>query len=143
MNGLKARFGSRILRKVAGAMVTAVVIASSQGAFAGQVATQFYHGKWSCTLDGRSTKMTWKVVSDTQSTCSQEKCSVSHGAKSAGSFYDRNGPWVTLTLLSASTQSITFRHADGNKWYLARSGTKKMSGHSTWQGNQYPLSCSR
>jgi hypothetical protein len=128
---------------MAGAALFAAVVLSSNSGFAGQVASQFYHGTWNCTLDGRSSKMTWKVVGDTQTTCSGGLCSVTHGVKEVGSFRDSTGPWVPLTLLGTSTQSITFRHADGNKWYLARSGTRRMDGHSNWQGNQYPLSCSR
>ena len=139
----KMKLDDRVWTKVAGAALTAMVVLSSQSAFASQAVSKFYHGTWNCKLDGRNSQMTWKVVNDTRTTCNGGRCSVTHGVKEVGSFRDSTGPWVTLTPLGVSHQSITFRHADGNKWYLANTGTRRMSGHSTWMGNQYPLSCWR
>ena len=130
----------RLNLKMLTALLIGVVVAGP--ANASQIASQFYHGTWNCMLDGRPTTIVWRVVDDTRTTCNGDTCSVTHGVKTVGSFLDR-GTWVSLTMLGASSQSITFRHPDGNNWYLYNAGTRRMNGHSVWQGNQYPLSCSR
>lgn len=144
MSALQRKLDNRVWTRMAGAALSAVVLLSSQSAFASQSRGMFYHGTWNCKLDGRNSQMVWKVANDTRTTCnSKGVCSVTHGVKDVGSFRDSTGPWVSLTPLGVSHQSITFRHADGNKWYLANTGTRKMSGHSTWMGKQYSLTCQR
>ena len=143
MSSANLKIDPRAWRTLAGAALAAMALLSSHTAFASQGVSQVYHGNWNCNLHGRSAKMAWKIVDDTRTECSGGRCSVSHGVKEVGSFKDGSGPWVSLTALGTSTQSITFRHADGNKWYLARTSARQLNGHSTWQGNQYPLSCWR
>jgi hypothetical protein len=63
------------------------------------------------------------------------------GAELRGRFWDRNGPWATLTRIGSTTSTLSFRHADGNRWFLRLSDRRTAHGYSTWQGNRYAFDC--
>jgi len=104
----------------------------------------WYLGKWSCQLDGRPTRMEWKIVSVDYGQDNGDGTATSvAGAELRGRLWDRNGPWATLTRIGGSTSTLSFRHADGNRWFLRRGGGNTASGYSTWQGTRYPFDCRR
>lgn len=131
--------------------ITTLFTLSSLGApaAASQAAGRWFDGHWRCTLDGRATKMRWLVKTDRQvSDCrfdanSRERvCTSASGIKTVGEFWDRNGPWAKLSLQRSDARSLTFRHADGNVWFLQLKGSGA-EGWSTWNQKRYPLRCSR
>ncbi len=123
-----------VLRLVACA---ALLSAFTTGAEAGTAPGGWYTGKWSCQLDGRPTRMEWRIVNVDYG---GPGTSVA-GAELRGRLWDRNGPWATLTRTGSTASTLTFRHADGNRWFLRRGGGNTASGYSTWQGNRYPFDC--
>ncbi len=128
--------------------VVSLVLASAIGGAApvsaGQVASGWWDGNWSCNIDGRPARMRWKVVNDTQTVCGPDYCTSSYGAAWRGRFSDHGAAWVPLTdPQRSSSGGLYFRHADGNRWFLKKPVNSKTSGWTTWMGNRYPLSCWR
>jgi hypothetical protein len=119
-----------------------VGMGSAQGE-ASQVITQWYFGRWSCTIDGRPATMVWKVVDDPQQTCSDGVCTQTSGVKVVGWFKERTGPWVPLALAGASDRGLRMRYNHVDPWVLNRQSPSTASGHTTWQGHRYPLECSK
>jgi Family of unknown function (DUF6006) len=112
---------------------------------ASQVLSQWYFGKWNCTIDGRPAKMQWLVVDDPQTTCSGDVCSSSSGVKVVGRFSDNGSAWVPLSkrYLRGNEFGIRYLGAEQNNWMLRyQPSTKVAAGWTTWRGNRYPLQCS-
>ncbi|MFZ5717049.1 MAG: DUF6006 family protein [Bradyrhizobium sp.] len=104
----------------------------------------WWGGTWSCNIDGRSARMKWVAVDDSQTTCNGGTCTSSSGVRWSGSFSDNGSRWVKLTNPRSGTQGgVYFHHADGNKWYLAKPVSNKAVGWTTWNGQRYALSCWR
>lgn len=123
--------------------VAPVLLAGSGPALASTVGG-WWGGSWACNIDGRSARMRWVVVDDTQTTCDGNVCSSSYGARWKGSFSDNGSQWVPLTNPRlGNAGGMFFNHADGNRWYLAKPVGNRTAGWTTWNGSRYPLSCSR
>jgi hypothetical protein len=121
----------------------AVCFATSAPVYASQV-PGWWGGDWNCNIDGRSARMKWNAVDDSQTTCNGETCSTTSGARWKGSFSDNGSRWVPLTNpQEGSKGGLFFRHADGNKWYLSKPAGNRTTGWTTWNGQRYPLSCWR
>ncbi len=129
-----------VLRLVACA---ALLSAFTAGAEASTAPGGWYLGKWSCQLDGRPTRMEWRIVSVDYGEDNGETGTSVAGAELRGRLWDRNGPWARLTRSGSSASTLTFRHADGNRWFLRRGAGNTASGYSTWQGTRYPFDCRR
>ena len=118
--------------------------AAAQPASASTASGGWYLGKWSCQLDGRPTRMEWRIVSvDYGGDNGDGTATSAAGAELRGRLWDRNGPWATLTRIGSTGSTLSFRHADGNRWFLRLSGSNNASGYSTWQGTRYPFDCRR
>jgi glucan-binding YG repeat protein len=124
--------------------VTALLCAGSWPgvAHASQAVGRWYHGDWRCTIDGRPSKMRWQVRDNPTTSCNGNVCTTSAGVRTVGEFWDRNGPWVRLSIVKQSQSTLHFRHADGNLWFLQVSGSRA-NGWTTWNGSRFPLSCVR
>ncbi len=115
------------------------------GTQASQVVSQWYFGKWNCTIDGRSAKMQWLVVDDPQTTCSGDVCSSSSGVKVIGRFSDNGSAWVPLSkrYLQGYEFGIRYLGKEQDNWMLSYNPKLKVAtGWTTWRGNRYPLQCS-
>ena len=112
-------------------------------ASASQVATQWYFGQWQCTIDGRPARMVWRVVDNPQTTCQGDICSTTSGVAIRGSFSDNGSRWVPLTRPTVRGRRLTFRHADGNLWYLDQINANAANGETTWNGRRFPLRCTK
>lgn len=105
-------------------------------------AVGWWGGQWKCEIDGRPARMSWKVVDDPQTECRGDVCSTTSGVRWAGQFSDNGSKWVPLRDANNTAQDgLSFRHADGNKWHLARPVSGKAKGWTTWNGKRYPLAC--
>ena len=114
--------------------VSSPIIASLAGGWWG--------GDWNCNIDGRSARMRWNVVDDSQRTCNGNICSTTSAVRWKGSFSDNGSRWVPLTNPRQSNRGgLYFRHADGNQWYLAKPAGNRTKGWTTWNGQRYPLLC--
>jgi hypothetical protein len=123
--------------------VLALCLVTSTPAPAGSVAG-WWGGTWSCNIDGRPARMKWVAVDDTQYSSDGNIGTVSHGARWKGSFSDNGSRWVPLTNPRQGDRGgLYFRHADGNKWYLAKPVNNRTKGWTTWNGQRYLLSCWR
>ena len=123
--------------------VAGVLVALAPPVAASQAVVEWYHGSWSCQIDGRPARMTWKIVDDTQVNCAGDECSVVNGVATRGRFSDNGSRWVTLTAPSVNGDTLRFRHADGNPWRLRRESATRAVGHTTWNGSRFPLSCDK
>ena len=104
----------------------------------------WWGGTWSCNIDGRPARMNWAAVDDSQTTCDGGTCASTSGARWSGRFSDNGSRWVKLTNARSGAQGgVYFNHADGNQWYLAKPGSNKAVGWTTWNGQRYRLSCWR
>jgi hypothetical protein len=124
----------------AAAMLSAVVGADAQ---ASQTTTQWYFGRWSCSIDGRPATMVWEVRDDPQTSCNGNTCSTSSGVKVVGFFKERTGPWVRLYRVRSSDVGLAMLYNNVDAWVLNRRGARAAAGHTTWQGGRYPLSCNK
>jgi hypothetical protein len=121
----------------------ALSITTLAPAVAGQVAG-WWGGSWSCTIDGRPARMRWVPVDDTQTSCDGSACTSAAGARWKGSFSDNGSRWVALSHATEGNHGgLFFRHADGNRWYLAKPVGNRSTGWTTWNGQRYPLACWR
>ncbi|WP_077431723.1 MULTISPECIES: DUF6006 family protein [Pseudomonas] len=111
-------------------------------AYAG-MASGWWGGSWSCTIDGRAAQMKWTVVEASQTTDNGDGTATStSGVRWKGSFSDNGSKWVALTNPRLGNKGgMYFNHADGNRWYLPKPIGNKTTGWTTWNGQQYPLSC--
>jgi Family of unknown function (DUF6006) len=113
-------------------------------AIASQAVSQWYFGKWNCTIDGRPAKMQWLVVDDSQTSCSGKVCSSSSGVKVVGEFSDNGGAWVPLAkrYVQGNEFGIRYLGREQDNWLLRYNPKSKVaSGWTTWRGNRYPLQC--
>lgn len=111
---------------------------------ASQVLSQWYFGKWDCSIDGRAAKMQWLVVDDPQTSCSGNICSSTSGVKVIGRFSDSGGAWVPLgkRYLRGNDFGIRYLGNEQDNWLLRYNpSTKVAKGWTTWRGNKYPLQC--
>ena len=111
---------------------------------AGQVISQWYFGKWDCTIDGRAAKMQWLVVDDPQTTCSGDICRSSSGVRVIGKFREHGGGWVPLAkrYLRGNDFGIRYQGGEPDNWKLTYNPqTRIANGWTTWRGNRYPLQC--
>lgn len=122
----------------------AILAAPSAPAAASTVAGGWYMGDWRCTLDGRPTRMVWRVVSVDYGSSDGDVGTSVAGAERRGRLQDR-GAWANLTFQRATSTTLNFRHQDGNNWFLRRnaSAANQATGFSTWQGQRYPFSCTK
>jgi Family of unknown function (DUF6006) len=74
----------------------ALSVAVSGSTIASQ-AVGWWGGNWNCNIDGRSARMRWNVVDDSQTTCNGNICSTTSGVRWQGSFSDNGSRWVPLT----------------------------------------------
>ncbi len=112
---------------------------------ASQVVSQWYLGKWNCSIDGRPAKMQWLVVDDTQTSCSGDVCSSSSGVKVVGRFSDNGSAWVPLSkrYLQGNEFGIRYLGKEQDNWLLRYNPQAKVAnGWTTWRDNRYPLQCS-
>ena len=126
----------------AGWPLVATLLAATTPASASTVAGGWFTGDWRCTLDGRQTRMVWRIVSVDQGSSDGEVGTSVAGAEHRGRFLDR-GRWADLTFGRASSTTFNFKHADGNGWFLRRLSPTQARGNSTWNGRPYPLSCTK
>jgi hypothetical protein len=107
----------------------------------------WYAGTWDCSIDGRPALMVWELKSGSSTTCRGDTCSRTHDACTIhGWFREKTGDWVYLKKNEANSNEIHFTYTgDQSPWYLQRfaGSTTAMSGHTTWAGKHYPLSCTR
>ena len=115
----------------------------SSVASASQVPARWYYGQWQCTIDGRPARMVWRVVDDPRTACSGGVCTSTSGVAIRGSFSDNGSRWVPLTNPVLRGSRLTFRHADGNYWYLDQIDANRANGETTWAGRRFPLRCTR
>ena len=111
---------------------------------ASQVPSQWYFGKWNCSIDGRPAKMQWLVVDDPQTTCDGNVCSSSSGVKVIGRFSDNGSAWVPLSkrYLRGNDFGIRYLGTEQDNWLLRYNPkSKSADGWTTWRGNRYPLQC--
>ncbi|NJR32921.1 MAG: hypothetical protein HC778_09120 [Chamaesiphon sp. CSU_1_12] len=111
---------------------------------ASQVPSQWYFGKWDCSIDRRPAKMQWLVVDDPQTSCSGGVCSSSSGVKVVGRFSDNGSAWVPLSknYVRGNDFGIRYQGAEPDNWFLRYNpSTKVASGWTTWRNNKYPLQC--
>jgi hypothetical protein len=137
---MKLTTANKLLNK--GLFCASAILATigAGSALAGQVPSIWLGGRWNCNIDGRSARMEWRVVED--SDCGPG-CH-SSAVRWDGRFSDNGAAWVPLTNLQAvRSGGFFFRHADGNRWYLAAPVNNRTVGYTTWNGNRYRLSCSR
>jgi len=120
----------------------AALLAAATPATASTVAGGWYMGDWRCVLDGRQTRMVWRIVSVDHGSSDGETGTSIAGAERRGRFLDR-GAWSDLTFARATSTTLNFRHADGNGWFLRRLSATQARGNSTWNGRPYPLSCTK
>jgi hypothetical protein len=135
----------KIVKILTGLALLPLTLACSIGnAQASQVVSQWYFGKWDCSIDGRPAKMQWLVVDDPQTSCSEDTCSSSSGVKVVGRFSDNGGAWVPLDkrYLRRNEFGIRYLGREQDNWLLRYNpSTKIANGWSTWRGNKYPLQC--
>ena len=90
----------------------------------------WWGGDWTCTIDGRPARMRWIPAEG------------SSGLHWRGRFSDNGSRWVDLTNAHLTqNRGFTFRHADGNQWFLPEPTGNRTSGHTTWNGQRFPLVC--
>ena len=121
-----------------------LTLSFSIGAQASQVPSQWYFGKWDCSIDGRPAKMQWLVVDDPQTSCSGNVCSSSSGVKVVGRFSDNGSAWVPLgkNYIRGNDFGIRYQGAEPDNWFLRYNpSTKVASGWTTWRNHKYPLQC--
>lgn len=121
--------------------VAALLVASAP-ASAGLAPGGWFMGDWRCTLDGRATRMVWRVVSVDYGSSDGETGTSVAGAETRGHLQDR-GAWARLTFGRATSTTLDFRHADGNGWFLRLTSADQATGYSTWNGRRYPFSCTK
>ncbi|MDS9467311.1 DUF6006 family protein [Paracoccus sp. MBLB3053] len=112
------------------------------------MASGWWGGDWDCIIDGRPARMRWSVVDNGSQSCEETDegtiCSSSVSAGWKGRFSDNGSKWVSLTnAKSGDKGGLFFTHADGNRWYLAKPVGRTAKGWTTWNGQRYPLSCTR
>jgi hypothetical protein len=120
-----------------------LLLACGAEANASLVVRQWYHGRWSCLIDGRPSHMDWKQVNATRQTCSGGVCTQVPEVRQVGWFWDRSGPWVRLYYAGSSDRGLSMLHANRDPWVLNRTSASQAIGHTTWQGRRYPLSCNK
>jgi hypothetical protein len=108
---------------------------------ASQIATQWYFGQWSCMIDGRPATMVWKVVNASEQTCNGGACTQTSGVRVVGWFKERTGPWVRLYRAGSSDVGLRILYNNVDPWVLNRKQPGYAVGHTTWQGQRYPLEC--
>jgi hypothetical protein len=114
-------------------------------AFACLVSPSWYDGWWDCRIDGRPSNVVWETKCVPVTTCSGGVCSSTYKVETKGWFREQNANWFTLIKNSSTAQSIRFTYTgDNTPWYLRyNAATRTAAGHTTWQGNQYPLTCTK
>lgn len=133
----------KVSGRMIGLLLPLCIVMSGTPSSASQV-SGWWGGDWRCKIDGRPARMRWVAVSTSQGSCDGVACSQSQGAAWRGSFSDNGSRWVPLTTPRRDAQDgLNFRHADGNRWYLAKPVANRSTGWTTWQGRRYSLSCSR
>ena len=115
---------------------------ASAPAAAGTVAGGWYMGDWNCTLDGRPTRIVWRIVSVDYGSSDGDIGTSVAGAERRGRFLD-GGSWANLTFVRATADTLNFRHADGNNWFLRKGAGNQAAGFSTWNRRRYPLTCTK
>ena len=107
--------------------------------------TQWFFGNWNCSIDGRPTRMNWRVANDTQVDCAGGVCTVVNGVKVVGRFSDSGSAWIPLkrTASTGTTLSIRYMGREQDNWFLRRTAARQADGWTTWRGSRYPLKCSQ
>jgi hypothetical protein len=111
---------------------------------ASQVVSQWYFGRWDCTIDGRPSRMQWRVIDDPQTNCNGDVCSSTSGVKVVGRFSDNGSAWVPLEkrYLRGNDLGIRYLGREQDNWFLRyNSRTRQATGYTTWRNNRYPLLC--
>ena len=128
------------------AVLLCSLLCASGVADASQTVGRWYHGMWTCRIDGRPARMEWKIVDAPTTSCRDGVCSTAATVAERGRFSDNGSRWVPLTnpvVSGTSGNRLGFRHADGNAWYLYRRNARVANGQTTWNGQRYPLQCTR
>ena len=120
----------------------ALALAAGDAA-ASTTARHWWFGEWTCTIDGRPARMSWRNVDDTRQSCEDGVCTTVAGVRTVGRFSDNGSAWVPLTVVSTQGATFRLRHADGNVWRLVRRNANLAEGNTVWNGRAYPLSCRR
>jgi Family of unknown function (DUF6006) len=136
----------KIHNMLMGLAVLPLILGCCGGAVqASQVVSQWYFGKWDCSIDGRPAKMQWLIVDDSQTSCSGDVCSSSSGVKVVGRFSDNGSAWIPLSkrYLQGNDFGIRYLGKEQDNWLLRYNPQAKVAnGWTTWRGNRYPLQCS-
>ena len=117
-------------------------------ASASQIATQWYHGWWDCSIDGRPATMVWEVRDASTQVCHDGVCSQTSGVKTVGFFRENTTQaWTQLERTNNTADSanlfIRYLGAEPANWLLQiNPSTISARGYTTWHGARYPLSCS-
>jgi hypothetical protein len=116
-------------------------------------ASPWYSGWWNCSIDGRPSTMVWEVRAESQQNCYDTPegpvCSRTDDiCRIYGWFKEEShgSSWFRLNLNRNNQNEIFFTYTgDNTPWYLRNAGANRtqLSGHTTWQGHQYPLSCNK
>ena len=97
----------------------------------------WFLGTWNCSIDGRPSTIIWNKCT------SGANCVAGVYGQFKESLASHSHGWVDLRIGSYNANAINFTYTgDNTPWFLTGS-SNYVSGHTTWNGNQYPLSCSR
>jgi hypothetical protein len=135
---------NNVIKTIVKLAIIPLTLSFGIAAQASQVQSQWYFGKWDCSIDGRPAKMQWLVVDDPQTSCSGNVCSSSSGVKVVGRFSDNGSAWVPLSknYLRGNDFGIRYQGAEPDNWFLRYTpSTKVASGWTTWRNQKYPLQC--
>lgn len=132
--------GSRTSWLLAACIGTGVLMAQPHDAAASTVAG-WWGGSWNCNIDGRPARMRWAAVDAGQTECDGSVCTSTSAVRWDGRFSDNGSRWVPLRSPQGAQGGFYFRHADGNRWYLAQPVAGRANGWTTWNGKRYPLAC--
>jgi Family of unknown function (DUF6006) len=106
----------------------------------------WFLGNWDCNIDGRPGKMQWKVVSTNEGSCNGNSCTTSSGVALKGWISDNGQKWAPMGMRRNNEQEAFFHYKGGEQdtWYLRYDrSTRVASGNTTWNGNPYPLQCTK
>lgn len=141
---MRTTTATRTTRRTFFALLALGFALSLSGLAQASTVSGWWGGQWTCEIDGRPARMRWKPVDDTQTECDGDVCSQTSGATWAGEFSDNGSAWVRLTFENRGSRGgIFFRHADGNRWFLAQPQNGRSTGWTTWNGQRYRLACWR
>lgn len=122
------------------------LLVSAERSQASLVTSEWFHGNWNCTIDGRPARMQWYLVDDPQTRCNGNVCSTTSGVRLVGRFSDNGSAWVPLARRWSRGSELGIRYLgrEQDNWFLSYNSRSRIaSGWTTWRGTRYPLSCQK